>query len=642
MAVLRAIAGPIKGAVFHLTEDEITVGRLPSSQLCIGDPSVSRQHCLIQPGADGFRLRDLGSNNGTFLNGKRVDECIVAEGDKIRIGDTVLCFFANGAMSLPDNGAIANSSVEVPASGYADTAIRKLLNSEDSGFAARAGNLLIIGARLNAVEAPGELMLEILKRIVDVMPAEQAAIVLLARDTDADLTITGWTRNSSGPSQVSISRSVVTRAIRNDIAIFSADVGSSEDFSGVTSLTRRRVESLIVVPLHAHGKITGAIYLDSSDRVRLDQEHLQFITIIADYAGPAIERAFRLEILREGSRYLQSAFQVKHNFIGTSPPMRLIFERIAKLARTDATVMIRGETGTGKELAARAIHENSARALRPFIAINCSLLRDALLESELFGHERGSFTGAVVRKQGKLELANGGTVFLDELGALGESSQAMLLRVLQTREFQRLGGTQTLHVDVRIIAATNEDLEAAVAARAFRQDLYYRLNVVSLAMPSLRERREDIPLLADHFVQLYSRKNKRAVTGLSPEAAGVLLSYDWPGNVRELENVIEYAIVFGSTSEILPYDFPDSLHECRPTAEPCVVGYHDAVREAKREIVLSALRQSRNNYAEAAKQLGIHVNNLHRLIRDLNLKEVLSLDTRGTSSSRALRLLMPD
>jgi transcriptional regulator with PAS, ATPase and Fis domain len=314
--------------------------------------------------------------------------------------------------------------------------------------------------------------------------------------------------------------------------------------------------------------------------------------------------------------------------------MRQISERIAKIARTDATVMIRGETGTGKELAARAIHQNSGRAAQPFEALNCSLLRDTLLESELFGHEKGAFTGAVAQKKGKLELADGGTLFLDELAELGDSPQAMLLRVLQTREFQRLGGTRTLRVDLRILAATNENLEEAVKRKAFRQDLYYRLNVVSLTMPPLRDRREDIPLLADHFLQIYSRKNKRLAKGVSGEAAALLVRYDWPGNVRELENAIEYAVVFGLTDEIIPEDLPDSLLTSGEAGAGVPLRYHDAVREAKRNIVVSAVQKASGNPGEAAKLLGLHVNNLHRLIRELDLKSKLEGASRSASANQ--------
>jgi len=625
MAVLHAIAGPIKGAVFHLTGEEVAVGRLSTNQLCIGDPSVSRRHCAIEPAAAEFRIRDLGGNNGTFVNGARVGEAILADGDRIRIGDTVLAFTAHGALSLPDNGVVANSYDRSAVPESAETAVRKLVSaSADSGFGARARSLLRMGARLNAHSEPDGLQAEILKCVLEITPADRAAIVLLDRDGGDDATVAGWTRVSGGPATVPVSRTLVTRAIRESAAIFSDEVNAPGEFADVTSLTGRRVESVIVVPLAADGEVIGTIYLESGDpREKMSREHLELAAVIADSAGPALERMRRLRSLGEDNRRLRGALRIKEDLIGRSRVMGEISERIAKVARTDATVLIRGETGTGKELAARAIHVNSTRAVRPFEALNCSLLRDALLESELFGHERGSFTGAVAQRKGKIELAEGGTLFLDELGALGESPQAMLLRVLQTREYQRLGGSRTFRADIRIIAATNEDLEEAIRRKAFRQDLYYRLNVISLQMPPLRERREDIPLLAEHFIQVYSRKNKRSVTCLSAEAADLLRRYDWPGNVRELENAIEHAVVFGSTSEVVPEDLPDGLLEFLRERPGALGGYHGAVRQAKCDIVLSAVRSASGDYNKAAKDLGIHVNNLHRLIRELGLKPLL-------------------
>jgi Nif-specific regulatory protein len=631
MAVLHAFAGPIKGSVFRLAAEDVTVGRSASNQLCIGDPSVSRQHCTIQPVDNRFSIRDLDSNNGTFVNGKRIGEVTLKDGDKIRIGDTLLRFVEKEDMAplspaLPDNGLVANSCVERSVSESAATAIRSLLEKvPEESFAARARSLLSIGARLNASMDPEALEAAVLQQILEATPADQAAIVLPAKNPDAEPIIIGWNRLSGGPGPVPVSRTLIARAITSGTAIFSDDVTSNEDLSNITSLNRRRVDSVIVVPVAAGGETTGAIYLESADPAnRLNRGHLEFMAVVAEYAGAALKQAQQLKALREENRSLLRAAGLEHDLIGCSHAIRQICERIAKIARTDATVLIRGETGTGKELAARAIHQNSDRAGRPFAAINCPLLRDNLLESELFGHEKGSFTGAVAQKKGKLELAAGGTLFLDELAAMGESPQAMLLRVLQTREFQRLGGSQTLRANIRVITATNEDLEEAVRKKTFRQDLYYRLNVVSLTMPPLRERREDIPQLADHFAQVYSRKNKRRVRGLSAEAMGLLTDYDWPGNVRELENAIEHAIVFGSTEDILPEDLPDTLLESHGVGSGGPSGYHDAVREAKRSIVLSAVQGAAGDYGEAARRLGIHVNNLHRLIRELKLKPLLA------------------
>src|SRR5215203_5864335 len=247
--------------------------------------------------------------------------------------------------------------------------------------------------------------------------------------------------------------------------------------------------------------------------------------------------------------------------VGESAAMQRVYHFISKVAPTDATVLINGESGTGKELAARALHRNSKRAQKPFMAVNCAALNEALLESELFGHEKGSFTGAFAQKKGRLEIADRGTVFLDEIGELTPQLQVKLLRVLQEREFERVGGTVTIKVDLRVIAATNKNLEEAIETGQFRQDLYYRLNVVSLEMPALRERRDDIMLLANYFADKYGARCNRKLRGVSPEARNCLTAYDWPGNVRELENTIERAIVLGTTDLVLAEDLPEALLE---------------------------------------------------------------------------------
>jgi transcriptional regulator with PAS, ATPase and Fis domain len=284
--------------------------------------------------------------------------------------------------------------------------------------------------------------------------------------------------------------------------------------------------------------------------------------------------------------------------------------------------LILGESGTGKELVARAIHRNSLRAAGPFVAINCAALADTLLESELFGHEKGAFTGAIVQKMGKLELAQGGSVFLDEIGELSQLLQAKLLRVLQQREMERVGGTKTIKLDLRVLAATNRNLEEAVKKGAFRQDLYYRLNVVQLTAPALRDRPEDTIPLAEHFAKKYAQDCGRKITGLAPEARVYLQSYSWPGNVRELENAIERAVVLGSTDTILAEDLPEHIRETRP-AEVSASLYEEAVEAAKRQVVLKAFDQANFDHETAAKILGLHPNYLHKLIRTMDLRAVL-------------------
>jgi len=304
--------------------------------------------------------------------------------------------------------------------------------------------------------------------------------------------------------------------------------------------------------------------------------------------------------------------------------MKDIFQFLARAAPSDSTVLIDGESGTGKELVAKALHRNSARANKPFVAINCAAIPETLLEDDLFGHEKGAFTGAATQKKGRVEIADGGVLFLDEIGDLAPSLQVKLLRVLQEREFERVGGTHPIKVNIRLIAATNRDLEDAVKKGEFRQDLYYRLAVVSVTMPPLRERREDIPMLTRHFVQKHAMRCRVKARPVSREAMAALVNYEWPGNVRELENAIERALVMGSSDMVLLEDLPESLLEQKAPEDFEEGKYHASVKEHKKQLILDAIAQTRGNYVEAAGILGVHPNYLHRLIRNLQLKDEIN------------------
>jgi len=314
---------------------------------------------------------------------------------------------------------------------------------------------------------------------------------------------------------------------------------------------------------------------------------------------------------------------LRHRIIGQSPAIERVLDFLARAAPLDSTVLITGESGTGKELAARALHENSPRAAKPFVAINCATLSETFLESELFGHERGAFTGAIAQKKGKLEIAEGGSLFLDEICELAPPLQGKLLRVLQERQFERLGGTRAIQADLRLIAATNKDPEAAVREGAFRQDLYFRLRVLSIAMPPLRERREDIPLLANYFRIQHCGRLKRRVMGISAAARECLMRHDWPGNVRELESAIESAVALGSTEMILPEDLPESVLPTQAVPGGALPLFNQALIDTKRELILKAYEQARGDYVEAARLLGLHPNSLLRLVRTLDLKAAL-------------------
>ena len=344
---------------------------------------------------------------------------------------------------------------------------------------------------------------------------------------------------------------------------------------------------------------------------------------IAGISAVALDNARRTQWLEQENQRLMTEVRQEQNLVGEGARMKEIFQFLARVAPAESTVLIEGESGTGKELAARALHRNSRRANKPFVAINCAAIPETLLESDLFGHERGAFTGAAVQKKGRLEVADGGVVFLDEIGELAPALQVKLLRVLQEREFERVGGTHPIKVDIRLMAATNRDLNEAVRKGEFRQDLYYRLAVVKLTMPPLRERREDIPMLTRHFVQKYAKRCKVKPKPVSREAMAALVHYEWPGNVRELENAIERALVMGSSDMVLLEDLPESLLEQESPAEMQEGKYQAGVKGFKKQMILDAMEQTQGNYVEAAGILGMHPNNLHRLIRNLGIKEAL-------------------
>ena len=382
-------------------------------------------------------------------------------------------------------------------------------------------------------------------------------------------------------------------------------------------------EDCLAVPLHVRESVGGllAVWFPPEERPRLAQ-HRETLAAVATLASAALENARDIETLRGENQLLREQLSAgQTGIVGESPAIAMLLRLIARVAPQDTSVLILGESGTGKELVARALHGRSSRATHPFVAINCAALTDTLLESELFGYEKGAFTGAAAQKKGKLETAEGGTVFLDEIGELAPLLQAKLLRVLQQREFERVGGTRTLKLDVRVIAATNRDLAAEVRRGAFREDLYHRLNVVALRVPPLRERPGDILPLARYFLARATARCRRRVSGIAPEAERCLASYSWPGNVRELENAIERAVVLGDSEIVLPEDLPETILD----AAPAVPGALQAsIAQTKRDLILAAFRETGVDHNLAAAKLKLHPNSLRRLIRVLGLRETLN------------------
>jgi Nif-specific regulatory protein len=370
-------------------------------------------------------------------------------------------------------------------------------------------------------------------------------------------------------------------------------------------------ESFICVPIKDRRKTVGALSITYPYKQNRNYEDsVQLLTIVTSMIAQSLKLAQLVEQeraqLQDENALLKRELQQKYDFrniVGTSKEMRDVYEQIAQVAPSGATVLVRGESGTGKELVAHAIHYNSPRSSKPFVKVNCAALPESLIESELFGHEKGAFTGAVARKRGRFELAEGGTLFLDEIGDLSPAMQVKLLRALQEREFERVGGTETIKVNVRLITATNVDLEQAVSDGRFRSDLYYRLNVFSIYLPPLRERKTDILLLADHFLEKYGRQNGKRIKRISTPAIDMLMSYHWPGNVRELENVVERATLVCEGNVIHGYQLPPTLQTAEGSGTVTKMTLDQAVNAFEKDLIQDALKTTRGNRARAARLL---------------------------------------
>ena len=376
------------------------------------------------------------------------------------------------------------------------------------------------------------------------------------------------------------------------------------------NLTKSNI-SFICVPIKNGPHVLGALSADRlfSEEIAFEED-IRLLSIVASMIAQGLK--IQQMVLDEKTQLLSENITLKeklkeryslYNILGTSNKMTEVFQMIGRVADTDVTVLVRGESGTGKELVANAIHFNSARSSKPFLKLNCAALPDMLIESELFGHEKGAFTGAIEQRSGRFERADGGTLFLDEIGTLNLTAQAKLLRILQEKEFERIGGTRTLRVDVRIIAATSKDLERSIEEGTFREDLYYRLNVFPIFIPPLRERKTDILLLTDYFVEKFNRKHKKKVQRISTPAIDMLMQYHWPGNVRELENCVERAVLFCADRVIHSHHLPPTLQTGEQSGTVPSLSFEGAIQNYEKELIIDALKNSGGNMAKAARLL---------------------------------------
>ncbi len=496
----------------------------------------------------------------------------------------------------------------------------------------RLDSLIEISQMLVSTVEPDALVRVILESAKRLFVAEACSIALIDENAKQLAFIFSAGGAEVGNFRMKLGQGIVGWVAQSGEGVISRDVSRDHRFfSGIDNKTGYETRSVLCAPLNQHGQLIGAIeVLNMADPQNITEDDLQLLTAYGGLASTAIDRARLFSTTQNANVAFQELIQDRYRFIiGTSDAMQAVVRLARTVAPANTTVFLLGESGTGKEVLARSIHQWSPRAGHPFIAVNCVALSPDLMESELFGHEKGAFTGAIARKAGKFELAEGGTIFLDEIGELTPKLQTKLLRVLQEKEFQRVGGTRDIRADVRILAATNRDLSKALHSGEFREDLYYRLNVVSITLPRLRDRSDDIPALIHHFLDLYSREVKRPRLGITPSAIDFLKSCPWKGNVRELQNAIERAVVLCPGHVIGESDFPAEIRGAAPASseaapDPSGIGetlsMAEAVSQFKRNLIRKALDRAQGNQAEAASLLGLQRSNLSRLMKALNLR----------------------
>jgi Nif-specific regulatory protein len=457
-----------------------------------------------------------------------------------------------------------------------------------------------------------------LHRVLEILGKRHGAVrsivTLLAEEGDLYIEAADGLDEPSQSIRYRVGEGITGRVVESSKPIVVPRVSREPDFlhraSRRSELSREEL-SFVCVPVLINRKAVGALGVDLRFKAERDfDSSVKFMGVVASMVAQAlkVQRAVedeRRRLLAENT-HLRQELRERYDFsniIGTSGPVREMYEQIAQVAKTNTTVLIRGESGTGKELIAHAIHYNSLRVKKPFVKVSCAALPDSLIESELFGYEKGAFTGAQQRKKGRFELAEGGTLFLDEIGDVNLGTQVKLLRVLQEREFERLGGTETVKINVRLIAATNQDMEKVLAEGKFREDLYYRLNVFTIFVPPLRDRKADMLLLADHFVEKFSREHGKIIKRISTPAIDMLMAYHWPGNVRELENALERAVLVCDGQVIHGHHLPPSLQTAESSGTVTRVSMTDAVSAYEKDLIQDALKTTRGNRAKAARLL---------------------------------------
>ena len=601
------------GSTFELPAGEQVVGRGEGADVRLLDESVSRRHAVLTVGEEGVVLLDLDSHNGSWVNDRPVKSARLMEGDGVRFGNCRVQIERADARG----GATVSIQIIEQAGMLAPTARRLVHLPEDSR---RLRILYEVGNAINSAIGQPELLDRILATIFDVVPADQGAIVLWNGEESQWVPAASHRRQGAGgAAEVVVSCAIIDEAFASGGPVFSDDAKADERFGPSESIETQAIRSMICCPLVVRDERLGVLYLDTRRTTgAFTEEDVELVAAIANQAAIAIANGRLHRKVREENLELRRALGTRHCIVGQSAAIQEVTNLVRRVSQTSATVLLRGESGTGKEVVARTIHALSPRGGKPFVCVNCAAVPETLLESELFGHEKGSFTGAFERRLGCFEQANGGTIFLDEIGEMPLSTQVKILRVLQEREFQRVGGTRQIQVDVRVVTSTNRDLEAAMEAGLFRQDLYYRLKVIEVVLPALRERKDDILMLCEHFLAEVAREMSRQPPEVDPAARAALEGYWWPGNVRELRNVLERAMVLGVGERLLLRHLPREIR--RRALAPGDLPEDVSLADAERRHIAEVLDLAGWNKSRAASLLGISRPRLDRKIRDYGLK----------------------
>ena len=649
--------------------ESVTLGRAPTNTIVVKDERCSRNHAEVFQAQGEWRLRDLESRNGTIVSGDPVTaDRTLSPGDIIQIGNSHLAFVHDLSQAFPDSGALLKGSKDVTVGEAADDALTEEAASifesfEPTTITHRKGQSRFLDVPtieesdeepLPKVGRAAAMLCRLafdLARSTDVVSltntalnglfegtrVDSGAILLRERDSRGerngeDLEVVA-SRSDCDHSYHRVSQFLSSTVMRDGQAVMARNVMDDSNLGNRDSRGEILATSVICAPVRMEGNVLGIVHLYTTEVDKTtDPEDLEFTLAVADTVGVALENLSKRQLLAENLNQMRSEntqlreqLGVASEIVGSSEVMMQVTRQIARAAPSRATVLIRGESGVGKELVARAVHFSSPRQNGPFVCLNCAALSETLLESELFGHEKGSFTGATDRKIGKFEQADTGTLMLDEIGEMSPTIQAKFLRVLEGHPFERVGGAEQIQVDVRVIAATNRDLEKDVAEGTFRRDLYFRLHVLEILVPGLRKRPEDIPELAEFFLRKFNEETGRKLKGFSPRAMEELLRYRWPGNVREMKNVIERAVVLARGEYV---DHEDLVLSTLKTAGDTesgtsaqLFGTYEAVSlaDVEREHILRTLNATGWNKSRSASILGIERSTLDRKIRRYDL-----------------------